>query len=236
MMAATRHTLLSRMPPLRGRFTEKANLAKGMWFRVGGAAELLFRPADVDDLAEFLRLRPKGVAVTVVGVGSNLLIRDGGISGVTIRLRRGFTDISITREGHNARVTMGAAALDVSVAQTAAAAGLTGLEFLSGVPGTIGGALRMNAGAFGREMVDVVVKATALDSAGTRHVLWPDAIPVFRTTGFSSRLNYAPLQAQLTTLPPLWRKSPMPVPRANPYAPALAGAHSKIRLAQRRGS
>ncbi|MBT6441802.1 MAG: UDP-N-acetylmuramate dehydrogenase [Alphaproteobacteria bacterium] len=173
MMAATRHTLLSRMPPLRGRLTEQADLATGTWFRVGGAAELLFRPADVDDLADFLRLRPEGVAVTVLGVGSNLLIRDGGISGVTIRLRRGFTDISIAREGAEARVTVGAAALDASVAQAAAAAGLTGLEFLSGVPGTIGGALRMNAGAFGREMIDVVVTATALDSAGTRHILSP---------------------------------------------------------------
>lgn len=176
MMTADRRDLMSRMPPVRGRLTPDADLATGTWFRVGGTAELLFRPADVDDLSDFLRKRPDDVPVTVLGVGSNVLIRDGGIPGITIRLRRGFTDVTIAREGDQVIVCAGAAALDATVAQVAADASLGGLEFLSGVPGTIGGALRMNAGAFGREMVDVVLSATALDAHGTAHRLGLDEL------------------------------------------------------------
>ena len=154
--------LLGRLPPVRGRYTADAALGRVTWFRAGGNAEVLFRPADVDDLAQFLARRPKDVALTVIGVGSNLLVRDGGVPGVTIRLGREFANVAC--EG--VRVHAGAAALDSSVALAAAAAGIAGLEFLSGVPGTVGGALRMNAGCFGREMKDVTAAATALDGDG----------------------------------------------------------------------
>ena len=134
-------------------FVADAPLAGITWFRVGGAAEVMFRPADADDLAKFLAEKPGEVPVTVMGVGSNLLVRDGGVPGVVVRLGRGFAEIAI----EDRRVRAGAAALDLNVARVAAEAGLAGIEFLSGIPGTIGGALRMNAGAYGREMSDVVM-------------------------------------------------------------------------------
>ena len=159
--------LLGRLPPVRGRLAANAPLGRVTWFRTGGTAEALFRPADADDLAGFLARRPEDVPLTVVGLGSNLLVRDGGVPGVTIRLGRAFATIEC--EGEIVRA--GAAALDVSVALAAGAASTAGLEFLSGVPGSIGGALRMNAGAFGREMKDVTVSAQALDAKGMRHEL-----------------------------------------------------------------
>ncbi len=167
MMTANRsvETLQDRLPPVRGRYARNAPLGAVTWFRAGGAAEVLFRPADADDLAVFLARRPADVPLTVIGVGSNLLVRDGGVPGVTVRLGKGFTAIAI--EG--TRVRAGAAALDANVALAACEASVAGLEFLSGVPGTIGGALRMNAGAFGREMKDVTVSAAALDETGARH-------------------------------------------------------------------
>jgi UDP-N-acetylmuramate dehydrogenase len=140
------------------------------WFRVGGPAEVLFRPADRDDLAAFLADKPDDVPVTVIGVGSNLLIRDGGVPGVVIRLGRGFSEISVI-PGESPRVVAGAGALDVTVAMTARDAGVSGLAFLSGIPGTIGGALRMNAGAYGLEMKDVTETADALDGKGGLHRL-----------------------------------------------------------------
>jgi UDP-N-acetylmuramate dehydrogenase len=133
-----------------------------MWFRVGGPAEILFRPADAEDLATFLYAKPAEVPVTTIGVGSNVLIRDGGIPGVVIRLPGSFG--KITPEG--TRVRAGAAALDAAVARAAAEAGVAGLEFLRGIPGTIGGALRMNAGCYGREIKDVFVEARAVDGSG----------------------------------------------------------------------
>lgn len=160
---ATGH-LIERMPACRGRLTADAPLAAVTWFRVGGPAEVMFRPADSDDLAGFLAALPAEVPVTVIGVASNLLVRDGGIPGVTIRLGRGFTDI--VAEGDT--LTVGAAALDLNVATVARDAGLAGLEFLSGIPGTIGGALRMNGGAYGREMADALVSAQAVARDGTR--------------------------------------------------------------------
>jgi UDP-N-acetylmuramate dehydrogenase len=168
MPAARKRTpLLDRLPPVRGRLTAGAPLANTTWFRVGGPAEVMFRPADRDDLIAFLAARPADVAVTVIGVGSNLLVRDGGVPGVVIRLGKGFADIAVK----DRRVVAGAAALDLNVAVVARDAGLAGLEFLSGVPGTIGGALRMNAGAYGAEMVDVTVAAEALDPLGGLHRL-----------------------------------------------------------------
>ena len=168
MMTArqTQH-LIDRLPPVRGRLTADAPLAPVTWFRVGGAAEVLFRPVDTDDLAEFLAKRPPDVPVTVIGVASNLLVRDGGVDGVVVRLGRGFTTIEVS----GAKVTAGAAVLDLNVAIACRTAGVGGLEFLSGIPGTIGGALRMNAGAYGREVKDVLESVTALDSAGVRHEL-----------------------------------------------------------------
>jgi UDP-N-acetylmuramate dehydrogenase len=164
MMAAARilPRLIERLPPVRGRLTENASLAGVTWFAVGGPADVLFRPADRDDLAEFLRNKPRDVPVTVIGVGSNLLVRDGGIRGVVVRLGRGFVDVSV----RDNKVHAGAGALDLNVALTARDHGLGGLEFLSGVPGTIGGALRMNAGAYGGDMARIVVSAEALDGRG----------------------------------------------------------------------
>ena len=169
MRAARRPSerLIERLPPVRGRLTENVPLAPITWFRAGGAAEVMFRPADVDDLAAFLAQKPAEVPVTVIGVASNLLVRDGGIGGVVIRLGRGFVDVRI--EG--ATVIAGAGALDLNVALACREAGVAGLEFMSGIPGTIGGGLRMNAGAYGREFKDVLQQAVALDAAGKKHVL-----------------------------------------------------------------
>ncbi len=140
------------MPPTRGRLQAQISLAPFTWFRVGGAAEFLLRPADVEDLSEFLKTLPHEIPVLAIGAASNLIIRDGGIHGVVIKLARGFGDIVLEPEG----IIAGAAALDVTVAEHAAAAHLAGLEFLSGIPGTIGGAVAMNAGAYGGEMADVL--------------------------------------------------------------------------------
>jgi UDP-N-acetylmuramate dehydrogenase len=154
-----------RLPSVRGRLATNAPIGPMTWFRVGGPAEILFRPADEADLAGFLRDLPADIPVTVIGVASNLLVRDGGIPGVTIRLARGFAEIA--PDGDEIRV--GAGALDLNVALTAAEAGMAGLEFLSGVPGAIGGGLRMNAGAYGSEIKDVLVEATAVDRSGAVH-------------------------------------------------------------------
>jgi UDP-N-acetylmuramate dehydrogenase len=169
MTAMTRSSphLIDRLPAVRGRYTADAPLASVTWFRVGGPAEVMFKPADADDLAAFLAAKPCDVPVTVIGVGSNLLVRDGGVPGVVVRLGRDFAAIRVEGE----RVRAGAGAIDLNVAITAREAGLGGLEFLCGVPGTIGGALRMNAGAYGREMKDVVITAEALDAGGHRHAL-----------------------------------------------------------------
>lgn len=159
--------LVTRLPPVRGRLTVNAPIGRQTWFGVGGAAEVLFRPADVADLAGFLAALPPEIPVTVIGVGSNLLVRDGGIPGVAIRLGRGCAAVSVVGE----EVRAGASALDRIVAFAAADAGIGGLEFLSGIPGSIGGSVRMNAGAYGREIKDVLVSATALDRNGRTHLL-----------------------------------------------------------------
>ena len=164
-----RHHLIDRLPQVRGRYTEQAPLAGVTWFRVGGPAEVLYRPADADDLRHFLAEKPADVPVTLIGVGSNLLVRDGGLRGVVIRLGRAFAGISV----EDTQVTAGAMALDYNVALTCRDAGVAGFEFLAGVPGTIGGGLRMNAGAYGRELRDVVVSAEVLEPDGTPHSLPP---------------------------------------------------------------
>ncbi len=152
------------LPPVRGSLTMGAALKDLVWFRAGGPAEILFRPADADDLASFLAAKPEELRVSVIGVGSNLLVRDGGIPGVVVRLSSAFGKI----ETDGLRVRAGAAALDGAVARAAADAGIAGLEFLRGVPGTIGGALKMNAGCYGSEVKDVFVEATAIDEKGNK--------------------------------------------------------------------
>ena len=164
MMAlpASRPHLIDRLAKPRGRLTADAPLGPQTWFRTGGPAEVLFRPADVEDLASFLAALAPEVPVTVLGVGSNVIVRDGGVKGVVIRLMRGFTGIAV--EGHE--VVAGAGAPDLNVALTARDRALAGLEFLSGIPGTIGGAFPTNAGAYGGELKDVLVSAEAVDRRG----------------------------------------------------------------------
>jgi len=155
--------LRARLPNLRGRLIANQPLAEFTWFRVGGPAQVLFMPEDEDDLAYFLRNLPVDIAVHVVGAGSNLIVRDGGVGGVVIRLGRGFNAIAVEPE-HRLRV--GTALLDVMVARAARDAGIAGLAFMSGIPGTVGGALRMNGGAYGGETKDVLVEARGLDRQG----------------------------------------------------------------------
>jgi len=155
------------LPPVKGSLTRDAALKEMLWFRAGGRADALFRPADAEDLAMFLAARPRDLTVQAIGVGSNLLVRDGGVPGVVVRLPAGFGKT----EANGTRIRAGAAALDAAVARAAAEAGIAGLEFLRGVPGTVGGALRMNAGCYGREIADIFVEAIALDGEGNRVTL-----------------------------------------------------------------
>ena len=165
-MSAAPRIRASDLPSVRGGYMEDAMLADLTWLRVGGPADVLFMPADAEDLGDFLRETPHDIPVSVLGVGSNTLVRDGGVRGVVIRLGAPFAEVSV----NGTRVRAGAAALDANVAKRAAKAGVAGLEFLRGVPGTIGGALRMNAGAYGGEVKDIAVEAVGHDRAGTRHV------------------------------------------------------------------
>ena len=169
VMAATKHTdgLIDRLPLVSGRYEPFADLGSRSWFRTGGAAEVLFEPADADDLQTFMEGRPYGVAITIVGFGSNLLVRDSGVDGVVIRLGEAFAGIDLDGD----TITAGASALDVNVARAAQAKGIAGMEFLSGIPGTIGGAVRMNAGAYGSEFADVALDVTVIDERGGAHVL-----------------------------------------------------------------
>ncbi|HEY4264490.1 MAG TPA: UDP-N-acetylmuramate dehydrogenase [Micropepsaceae bacterium] len=169
---------LNALPKVRGTYAEHASLKDLVWFRAGGAAEVLFRPADVEDLCAFMAAKPDDLPVTVIGVGSNLLIRDGGIGGVVIRLPASFGRIERLSGTH---IRAGAAALDAAVARAAADAGIAGLEFLRGIPGTIGGALSMNAGCYGSEIKDVLMQARAVDPRGALVTLSPEEM------GFSYR-------------------------------------------------
>lgn len=244
MMAASARRprgLLDRLPTPRGELRADAPLARGTWFRVGGSAEALFRPRDVDDLIEFLKAKPADVPVTILGAGTNLLIRDGGVAGVVVRLGRTFAGIRVEDD----RVVAGGAAMDVNVARAAAAANLAGLEFLSGIPGTIGGAVRMNAGAYGRELRDVVVSVEAVDPRGGRHVLkgpelglayrtcaipesWTFVSAVLRGRGGSSaaiRAGMASVQAARAESQPIRSKTGGST-FANPVGPEAGGARA----------
>jgi UDP-N-acetylmuramate dehydrogenase len=154
--------LIERLPPVRGRLAADAPIGPFTWFRVGGPAEVLFRPADEGDLASFLAALDPAVPVTVIGAGSNLIVRDGGVPGVVVRLARGFGTIAVEADG----VLAGAASLDLTVAETAAEAALDGLAFLSGIPGSVGGAVAMNAGAYGVEVKDVLDWADVITRDG----------------------------------------------------------------------
>ncbi|MBI5013162.1 MAG: UDP-N-acetylmuramate dehydrogenase [Methylocystis sp.] len=152
------------MPELRGKISANELLAPYTWFRVGGPAQILFMPADEADLAYFLARLPREIPVTVVGLGSNLIVRDGGVEGVVVRLSaKGFGEI-VVEDG--CRLRVGAAVPDVKAARAAAEAGIDGLAFYRGIPGAIGGALRMNAGAHGGETKDALIEARGVDRAG----------------------------------------------------------------------
>jgi UDP-N-acetylmuramate dehydrogenase len=173
--------LAPRLPELRGRLAGNQMLADITWFRVGGPAQVLFVPADAQDLAYFLSNIPSDLPIAVIGLGSNLLVRDGGVSGVVIRLGRGFAQVAV-EPGH--RIRAGAAVPDAKLARAAADAGIAGLAFYRGIPGSIGGALRMNAGAHGRETKDVLVEAQAVDRKGNLHTLTlPDMQMTYRHSG-----------------------------------------------------
>jgi len=160
-------SLLARLPDVRGSLRAAVPLAPFTWLRVGGAAEALFIPKDEADLAHFLSSTPVDIPVQILGVASNTLVRDGGVKGVVIRLGPAFAKVSTD----GVKVTAGTAALDKSVAKKAAETGITGLEFYAGVPGTIGGALRMNAGCYGSETKDVLESVVAINRAGRRQVM-----------------------------------------------------------------
>jgi UDP-N-acetylmuramate dehydrogenase len=180
--------LKAAMPELRGRLLANQSLAELTWFRVGGPAQVLFTPADESDLVYFLKHLPGDIPLYVVGVGSNLIVRDGGMAGVVIRLSpRAFGEASVDGD----IVTAGAAALDKRVAETAAAANLAGLEFYFGIPGTIGGALRMNAGANGAETKDVLLEATGVDRKGNIHAFTNAEMKfVYRNSGVDPSVTF----------------------------------------------
>jgi UDP-N-acetylmuramate dehydrogenase len=152
----------SDLPAVRGSYRFDAPLARTNWFGVGGNAQVLFKPEDAADLADFIKQKPADLPLTVIGVGSNLIIRDGGLNGVVVRLGRGFTEFA----AQGKILVAGAALLDVHLARMAADAGRAGLEFFAGIPGTVGGALAMNGGAYGRETKDVLLRAEAVMPAG----------------------------------------------------------------------
>jgi UDP-N-acetylmuramate dehydrogenase len=177
MPAHSQPGLIDRLPSVQGRYEESVPLAKHTWFRVGGPVDVLFHPANEMDLQTFMAAKPQDVPVTMLGVGSNMLVRDGGVRGVAIRLGRAFSDIVVD----DLTITAGAGATDISIAAAARDAEIAGLEFFRGVPGTIGGALRMNAGAYGADIKDIIVSARALDTEGNIRELDTNAL------GFSYR-------------------------------------------------
>ncbi len=189
MMAAQRTDhLVDSLPGITGRMQLDAQLAPQTWFRVGGPAEVLVRPSGADDLAAFLREMPLHVPVTIIGAASNMIVRDGGIAGVVLRLARGFNAIVIEPDG----IVAGAAALDATVAEHAASAGLTGLEYLSGIPGSIGGAVAMNAGAYGGDVASTLDWAEIVTRQGALLRLSAGEI------GFAYRHSGLPPEAVVT--------------------------------------
>lgn len=173
-MIQLQSTVRKNLPNVRGTYRFDYPLAGSVWFGVGGPAEIFFKPADAEDLSDFLKQKPADLPVLPIGVGSNLLVRDGGIDGVVIRLGRGFTDTEFYEDG---LVYVGAAMLDQNLAKVCQQNGLGGLEFLSGIPGTIGGAVFMNAGAYGKEIKDVLVSVDVILPDGSHTILEAEEIP-----------------------------------------------------------
>jgi len=174
-MFATAEATLARLPTIKGRYSINEPLAQSTWFRVGGPAEVMFKPLDESDLQHFLQNCPSDIPLTILGVASNTIIRDGGIRGVVIKLGREFGGMAVD-ENDPAILHFGAANLDMNAALFAQKNGVAGLEFLSGVPGTIGAAIRMNAGCYGSELRDIMIDATAYDRQGNKHVVTPQDI------------------------------------------------------------
>lgn len=166
--------MIENLPKVRGRYSENASLGEKGWFRCGGTADVVFKPADCEDLQDFLEKLDSAIPVYVFGAMSNCIIRDGGLRGVVIRLGRAFSEIQVGGD----HIKAGALALDANVAQVSAENGLGGLEFLSGIPGSIGGALRMNAGCYGVETKDVLIECEAIDRQGRFHILTPDQMGI----------------------------------------------------------
>ena len=176
------------LPEVRGKYITEQSLSGLTWFRVGGAADVIYLPTDANDLSVFLKNLPADIPVTILGAGSNTLARDGGVRGVIIRLGRGFADID--RDGET-DIRAGAGALDVRLAAAAAEAGLSGLEFFSGIPGSVGGAVAMNAGAYGRETADVLVRVETLTLNGEKRELTLDALNLsYRTNDYPDPVIY----------------------------------------------
>lgn len=176
-------TIIEQLPRIRGEYRANYPLAPLTWFKVGGNAEVLFKPLDLKDLVHFLASTPRDIHITVLGAGSNVLVRDGGIDGVVIKLGRNFAGIDLLP---NNQIQIGASALNYNIAQVAMQNGLTGLEFLVGIPGTTGGGIAMNAGAYGREYKDIVEYIEAVDRKGRVHIIHNKDI------GFSYRSNSLP--------------------------------------------
>ena len=158
--------LIDQLPSVRGRIENNVDLSKSTWFRVGGPAEVMFWPADLDDLIMFLQNKPDTVPVTVIGIGSNLMIRDGGVPGVVIRLSKIFSEISVT----GMEVIAGGGLSNTRLANIACQHKISGFEFLCGIPGTVGGSIRMNAGAYGSEIKDILQSVKALDKKGKSNI------------------------------------------------------------------
>lgn len=155
-------SLIDKLPPIRGKYRYDADLSKMCWMGVGGTAQVLFQPLDLEDLVNFMKNKPSSISCFIFGVGSNLLIKDTGVTGVMIRLGRGFNYASSS----NNNLIVGAACMDINAAMFAQENSIAGLEFLSGIPGTIGGAIAMNAGAYGTEIKNVLIKAKAVNLQG----------------------------------------------------------------------
>ena len=181
--------LLSRLPQVRGTYQPSAALAQHTWFGVGGPADILFCPIDEDDLATFLSYCPVDIPVTVIGAGSNLLVRDGGVSGVVVKMNAHLTGI----HHDGTQIIAETGATDADVARYAQKAGISGMEFLIGIPGTIGGGLRMNAGAYGNEFKDVTLYATGFDRRGNHVSATPTEM------GMAYRHSEAPADWIFTT-------------------------------------
>lgn len=188
--------MIDNLPKIRGSYRENFQLANVTWFGVGGKADILFKPEDVEDLAKFLREKPADLDYMVLGVGSNLLVRDGGIRGTVIRLGREFT--KITHEGEE--LIVGAGALDVNVSKYCLEHSLAGLEFLSGIPGVIGAAIAMNAGAYGDETANHLIKVEALDQNGNLVILSKEDCGFkYRGNSLNTKLIFTKAYFKVTT-------------------------------------